>query len=784
MQSLEEEGISMYAYAPLETGFFRLFRLIDGHPAPDWSIDVDTVPQTTPRDAAAPLRVECIECSFADPICYEALSYCWAGHERSLSPEEHKQRSQLDRYVLVSDGGETVGYIPTTASLETAMLYLRWHTEKPFFVDQLCINQADNVEKAHLVRRMGEIYSQANRVLAWLGPSDPEAQEFVSFMKHLEEAPGAAYLRLADHDYPILNAIRLSVAATSPESKPVPDHVMADRDMLRDLVIQIGDEMPLRGFVNVCSRQFFGRLWIVQEACLSLNLQFVCGYSVWHADQLERTLLLFSLLLAHRAANLTPKALAKEYPKVDDIILAIALGRFINRLFSTRRTIHRPGQTRLPLFYLLVNFNVADMVTALTQKHDLQKFRAGDPRDCYYSILALPESSDTALKRVVVSYENSAQQVFTELAEAIAVDYTDVLLFSQNASKQLEDLPSWVPDWSSQLATPFGYLQSNKPLFAAGYAKRMQSGEGEGGPRVEGSALVVAGYIVDTIHRTGDYVYEMTASGTDVPTEVSHHYFLSEIELFCRLAREGQARSDDSPPCLKDAPWLMASGGRGLADSLDMGHEERFGPDVQGVRLLDASYQVQRQYLERHTKTYELVRWQKRQSDVLSPLEKRWAELRKRTGLYWGLMYWLGIGTDWDAYEFCEKFNRHWDKSGPMAEAAANDRPDGWNLEVEVREEVLKVWGRLGRAMDVQQGRRCFVTPKGYVGLGPLDMQVGDVVAILKGASVPVVLRSDVSGPEGQQQFKYIGEAYCHGTMEGQLCQQRAGAVPSLFCII
>ncbi len=197
-------------------------------------------------------------------------------------------------------------------------------------------------------------------------------------------------------------------------------------------------------------------MWIVQEACLPGSLHFACGDNIWHAVRFERTLLLFSIFVAHRAGNLTHEDVAKDHVKVDDIIFAIALCRFVNRLFATRRTIHGADQTRMPLFHLLAKFNVVDTATSLTEGHDLQKFRPGDPCDCYYSLLALPETNDTAVQRVVVSYQRSAQQDFIELAEAIVVDYTDVLLFSQNASKRLENLPSWVPDWSSQLTSPFG----------------------------------------------------------------------------------------------------------------------------------------------------------------------------------------------------------------------------------------------------------------------------------------------------------------------------------------
>ncbi|PMD28506.1 hypothetical protein NA56DRAFT_542336, partial [Hyaloscypha hepaticicola] len=62
-------------------------------------------------------------------------------------------------------------------------------------------------------------------------------------------------------------------------------------------------------------------------------------------------------------------------------------------------------------------------------------------------------------------------------------------------------------------------------------------------------------------------------------------------------------------------------------------------------------------------------------------------------------------------------------------------------------------------------GRRLFLTEKGHIGLGPKDMQEGDVVAVLLGGSVPFVLHRQVS------KFTLLGESYIHGMMNGEVIE-------------
>ncbi len=71
-------------------------------------------------------------------------------------------------------------------------------------------------------------------------------------------------------------------------------------------------------------------------------------------------------------------------------------------------------------------------------------------------------------------------------------------------------------------------------------------------------------------------------------------------------------------------------------------------------------------------------------------------------------------------------------------------------------------WGMEIYALTFATNRRFFISDNGYIGLAPIRAQIGDQVCILYGCSVPVVLRKE----DGYA--KLIGEAYCHGLMDGR----------------
>ncbi|PSN60268.1 hypothetical protein BS50DRAFT_579418 [Corynespora cassiicola Philippines] len=95
-------------------------------------------------------------------------------------------------------------------------------------------------------------------------------------------------------------------------------------------------------------------------------------------------------------------------------------------------------------------------------------------------------------------------------------------------------------------------------------------------------------------------------------------------------------------------------------------------------------------------------------------------------------------------------------------EAAGTNNPDSIDVSLVIsvlaggwfREEDQSLVIR-----NTMRQRRLLVSKQGYIGIGPVDTQVGDVVFIISGCNFPMVLRPR------KNKFIVVGEAYVHGFM-------------------
>lgn len=71
----------------------------------------------------------------------------------------------------------------------------------------------------------------------------------------------------------------------------------------------------------------------------------------------------------------------------------------------------------------------------------------------------------------------------------------------------------------------------------------------------------------------------------------------------------------------------------------------------------------------------------------------------------------------------------------------------------------------VARSRQLRYGMRCFHTERGYIGLGPLDTEVGDLVCVLEGHKAPVLLRRRGS------HYVFVGDCDVVGIMNGEVLE-------------
>ncbi|KAK3361345.1 heterokaryon incompatibility protein-domain-containing protein [Lasiosphaeria ovina] len=174
---------------------------------------------------------------------YEAVSYAWGDPDFS---EE----------LPIEDSS----YLRITPTVKAMLCQFRHKSKtRRLWIDAVCLNQADDGEKAAQIPLMGDIYRQAAKVRIWLGSADPSTPHAIAALH--------------------------SVAG---RGTPPSTEMTASLD-------------------NFVKRPWFSRRWIVQEAAVSHARTVHCGpYKLsweWMVDAFEE-------LLASRGVVESPSPLA------------------------------------------------------------------------------------------------------------------------------------------------------------------------------------------------------------------------------------------------------------------------------------------------------------------------------------------------------------------------------------------------------------------------------------------------------------------------------------------
>ncbi|KAI6875880.1 hypothetical protein KC323_g44 [Hortaea werneckii] len=183
------------------------------------------------------LRADLQPASLRSAGDYEAISYVWG-------------KSTREREIYLNSVPFRI-----TSSLHSALRAFRHTTEaRRLWADAICINQEDLSERNEQVDTMGRIYSQAKRVLIWLGESS---------------LPGAIALWMTGI---------LHEASKLPEMRRDTFRRFLNPGLVR--ICSVTDSNA-RGAMDAMSElwgsRWFYRLWVLQEASLGQQCLFHYG---------------------------------------------------------------------------------------------------------------------------------------------------------------------------------------------------------------------------------------------------------------------------------------------------------------------------------------------------------------------------------------------------------------------------------------------------------------------------------------------------------------------------
>jgi hypothetical protein len=331
-----------------------------------------------------------------NPIAYTALSYCW-GTELAANP------------LIVDDHKMAI-----TANLDLALRYIRDDTAAMIlWVDAVCINQADDAEaleeRSYQILKMAEIYSKAGSIIAWLGTELESDQLVVDFVEsHLQQP--------------------LYMHATQ---------------LLMDPAY-----MPtVQAFLEICKRDYWLRVWTVQEAVCACTFDSVLLKIGKHNINWEY---FFRLAIMFISKTQELSRILGPLPKGFD---AVCNRLKIQRLISQDET--------WPLLKLL---------------EALRGLECTFSADHVFGVLGIAEESRQGF--FALPYSKDAAEVFTKTSMFI-IQHTrslkllagsGIIMFDEKSQIGISNLPSWVPDWSlpKRLMSLQSELTEDKEFAASG----------------------------------------------------------------------------------------------------------------------------------------------------------------------------------------------------------------------------------------------------------------------------------------------------------------------------
>lgn len=688
-----------------------------------------------------------------------------------------------------------------------------------FWIDALCINQADLDERSSQVRIMPDIYTKASCVIVWLGMPTGKPDDLKDIIR--------------------------SVSKKDKQLKELEDQWLVPlRDSREDLQVVFG----------YFTRAWFTRAWCIQELSLARKIKMYLGAHEFHWSDVLKFLCLMSHVGFFRGSNFwkidegwrTPDGKGgdtSEAWRLAEIRLRTAndanewdlVEPILGHKNCKAPHVRRHGRLSLPL------------LIAATWS-----FESKDPRDKIYAILSLAKPLSPE-DEIVIDYTSPVEKLYTKVAHiflrgsgfdsmyerdgALAgileplegLSYVQAPYFGGQVAK-MPGLPTWVPDFSNPLATnriwrrAFQAANTIEPTFSPG--------------PVDGTFQTL-GLELDVVDMVEPACAVLDIEDIPSDFEINVESWLRLLEqmtpqdgespvqmLFRTLTMDGLWKDCDEETRTRNAEsfrdfmaWELARLNEHYNDSSFVGDFSESGSDSEyeysdesgsdddatpGTEVeLDEGQPAEDEPAEDEPAEDKPAENEPReeQSSMRDGDETDGAATNadtKHTKIDLGTLF-----TQNARFSRALARQRTFEKThNPVSnrrflpsddEIPAIKELGGWwcNFHGQSCEELENENSFRFQMVSVYRKRCLFRTKGGRLGLGPQYVRPGDVVWLIAGSRTPYVLKRKTpeqeeedqeegkeEGGEGKEmpRFRFLGEAYIHGVMYGEALTEKTKA--------
>jgi hypothetical protein len=696
---------------------------------------------------------------------FHALSYTWGDAvQESIKSVEEEEASENSKRLPIFLGRSEHGSEPApnagaedensrkkqisvigtpyliTENLRDALnrLFISGYQDQWMWIDSLCIDQNNTEEKGHQVSLMGDIYSNAEAVVVWLGADETDLEDFIWLHTEFLDALECYITKFGEQD----------LKGQSPYSSTLLARL--------DINPPCGDWLKCWAkYHSFCRRRrWFSRMWVVQEVTLARRIIVRCGESSLSWENIELlgnmlTLLGWQNALALQARESFGRTLGDE-----TIRFANIRRKLTTRISDISKEPRTQWSSPIPKWF---SWNSQNPSTSKKEEEswyayfqhllfETRSYSATDPRDKIFAVLGIAKQALSPKMDMPIQPDYSdmsdTQSIYLSITSMLLQKLprlSHLSLVEDKATRRLSSLPSWVPDHTVTLTSaPFTLLRHPTYRFDACPADIIAPIQVE----ISGSALKVRGAMFDHVAEVclplWDVIqtssFESCLQACEGLVDSYPHTNEDPGEVLCRTLIANTFKGEPSPASLLPSFKVWVRNRLATKLTPEIIERDEAGAIINNVKLNERKVRDQLETLKRLHERSE--------ANISLPSVQE------------------VVNTIHQLHRFkLQDF---------VAQHAILDPNDPFPTLIEKLNRIdgggLQMQQALGQTIPF---RRVYRTSTGLMGLGPASMKVGDGVWLLQGAGVPFVLRE-----VERAQFTLMGETYLHGFMDGKMAEE------------